>query len=66
MGNQSLRHLSKNGVTVVAQRLTMVYGWRSAAGSELFAVIQSAPAQTILSLWMISEGSAARHNINKI
>ncbi len=45
---------------------TEVYGWRSEVGSELFAVIQSAPTQTMLSLWVISEGSSARHNIKKI
>lgn len=45
---------------------TEVYCWRSEAGSELFAVTQSAPAQTILSLWVISEGSPAQHNIKNI
>ncbi len=42
---------------------TVVYGWRSAAGSQLFAVTASAPAMTILSLWVISEGAPVEHNI---
>lgn len=34
---------------------TVVYGWRSDAGSQLFVVAASAPAMTMLSLWVFSE-----------
>ena len=45
---------------------TVVYGWRSDAGSQLFAVTASAPALTMLSLWVISDGAAAKHNIKEL
>ena len=44
----------------------IIYGWRSEAGSELYAVVASAPVLTMLSLWVISEGAPARHNIKRI
>jgi hypothetical protein len=45
---------------------TVVYGWRSDAGSQLFAVIASAPALTMLSLWVIADGAPAKHNIKAL
>ncbi len=45
---------------------TVVYGWRSAVGSQLFAVTASAPAMTMLSLWVISDGAPAKHNIKDL
>jgi len=44
---------------------TVVYGWRSDAGSQLYVVTASAPAMTMLSLWVISEGSRVETNLNK-
>jgi hypothetical protein len=43
-----------------------IYAWKSEAGSDLFAVIASAPALTLLSLWVISEDGPARHNIQNL
>lgn len=44
----------------------IIYRWRSEAGSDLFAVVASAPALTMLSLWIIPEGAPARHNIGEL
>lgn len=44
----------------------IVYSWRSDSGSRLFAVVASAPAMTMLSLWVISEGAPASHNIKEL
>jgi len=43
-----------------------LYGWRSEAGSRLFAVTASAPAVTLLSLWVVSEGANVQYNIGEI
>ena len=42
---------------------TVVYGWRSDAGSQLYVVTASAPAMTMLSLWVISEGVPVETNL---
>jgi hypothetical protein len=44
---------------------TVIYGWRSTAGSQLYVVTASAPAMTMLSLWVISEGAPVETNLNK-
>jgi hypothetical protein len=43
---------------------TVVYGWRSDAGSQLYVVTASAPAVTMLSLWVISEGVPVETNLS--
>jgi|694.fasta_scaffold59091_6 hypothetical protein len=45
---------------------TVIYGWRSDAGSQLFAVTASAPAMTLLSLWVIADGAPCKHNIKEL
>lgn len=42
---------------------TVAYAWRSNGGAQLYVVTSSAPALTLLSLWVISEGVKVETNL---